>query len=233
MILSLQTQRVMAWCGLAFVAIFGGGMLIAGFVPPIPPDDSAAEVARHYQQNTNSIRLGCLLMLIGAGFTIPFFAVVTAQMRRIEGRLTALCLAQLLSGAVAVLVFSLPVLVFSVAAFRPDRDPASVQLLNDLGWFLFLMNFPSVTFQALVIAAAIFSDRNPEPVFPRWVGYAFIWVAISFVPGGLLTFFTTGPLAWDGLLSFWLAAVGFFGWMLVLFWATLRAVNRAPQEVPA
>jgi hypothetical protein len=33
-------------------------------------------------------------------------------------------------------------------------------------------------------------------------------------------------MAWDGLLAFWLAAVLFFSWILVLFWATLRAINR-------
>jgi hypothetical protein len=98
-------------------------------------------------------------------------------------------------------------------------------------------NLGTVTVQAVVIAVAIFSDHSPDPVFPRWVAYLNIWVAVGFLPGALLTYFKTGIVAWDGLLAFWLAAVLFFSWILVLFWATLRAVNReaALQEmgVPA
>jgi len=157
---------------------------------------------------------------------------VSAQMKRIESRFAPLSQAQLAAGAVAVLVFTIPVLIFSAAAFRPDRDPAVTEALNDLGWFFFLMNFPSVTVQALVVAVAVFTDRNPDPVFPRWLGYLLVWAAIAFVPGGLLTYFKTGPFAWNGLLAFWLAAVAFFGWFLVMIWATLRAIGRAP-DAPA
>lgn len=234
--MSATTQRVMAWCGAGLVMFFGAGMLIAGFVPPIPPDDTAAETARHYAENANAIRTGAILMLVGAAFAIPFFAAITMAMRRIRGRLDGLCLAQLLAGAVAVWVFTLPVLLFSVAAYRPaERDPEITQALNDLGWFLFLFNVWTVTFQALIIATAIFADRNPEPVFPRWVAYVNVWCAIAFIPGGFLTYFKTGPLAWDGILSFWLAAVFFFGWIVVLIWATQRAAAheaRALAPVP-
>jgi hypothetical protein len=222
----------MAWCGVAFCAVYGAGILIAGFLPPPSPNDNAAEISRFYAENAGRIRTGMLVMLLGAAFTIPFFAVLTIQMRRIHHRFDGLCLAQLIAGGVAVWVFTLPVIVFSVAAFRPGQDDNVTQMLNDLGWFLFVWNLGTVTCQAVIIAVAIFSDRNPEPVFPRWVAYLNVWVAIGFLPGGLLTYFKTGIVAWDGLLAFWLAAVLFFSWILVLFWATLRAINREAQIVP-
>lgn len=231
---NVATQRLMAWCGLAFVVVYGAGMLIAGFIPPVSPDDSAAEVSAFYAENAGRIRTGMIVMLVGAGFTIPFFGVLTMQFRRIEDRFTALVVAQLVAGGIAVWVFTLPVIVFSVAAFRPDQNPDITQTLNDLGWFLFVWNFATVTFQALIIAALILSDRRPDPVFPRWVAYLNIWVAIGFLPGALLTYFKTGALAWDGILAFWLAAALFFSWILVLFWATLRAVNsEARASAPA
>ncbi|MGQ0465089.1 MAG: DUF4386 family protein [Sporichthyaceae bacterium] len=225
-------QRAMAWCGMGFVVVFGAGLLVTGWVPPIPPDWTAEQTAAHYQENAGRIRTGCLLMLIGAGFTVPFWAAVSAQMKRIDSRFAVLAQAQLLAGAVAVLVFTIPVVIFSAAAFRPERDPVVTQALNDVGWFFFLFNFPSVTFQAIVIAVAVFSDRNPDPVFPRWLGYALVWSAIGFVPGGLLTYFKTGPFAWNGLFSWWVAAVAFFSWFLVMIWATLRAIARAPRPAP-
>ncbi|MGQ0624926.1 MAG: hypothetical protein ACT4PP_09825 [Sporichthyaceae bacterium] len=232
--MSTSTQRAMAWCGLGMVTFFGAGILVADFLPPISPDDTAAQVAARYAEDANRIRTGAILMLAGGGFAIPFFASITMAMRRIRGHLDVLCLAQLLAGAVAVLVVSVPALFFAVAAFRPDtQDPNVTQALNDVGWFLFLMNVWTVTFQSLVIAAAVLTDRNAEPVFPRWVGYVMVWCALAFIPGGFLAYFTTGPLAWDGLLSFWLAAVFFFSWILVLLWATLRAVaNEARAGAP-
>jgi hypothetical protein len=221
----------MAWCAVAFCAVYGTGILIAGFIPPPSPDDNAAEISRFYAENAGRIRTGTLLMMLGGATMIPFFAVLTVQMRRIQGRFDGLCLAQLVAGGIAVWVFTLPPIVFAVAAFRPGQDPNITQMLNDLGWFLFVWNLGTVTVQAIVIAVAIFADRaggtdGGEPVFPRWVAYLNVWVAIGFLPGALLTYFKTGIVAWDGLLAFWLAAVLFFSWILALFWATLRAINR-------
>jgi hypothetical protein len=226
---SAAVQRAMAWCGVAFCVVYGAGILIAGFIPPPSPDDNATEISQFFADNTGRIRTGTLLMMLGGATMIPFFAVLTLQMRRIHDRFDCLALAQLLAGGIAVWVFTLPPIVFAVAAFRPGQDENVTQALNDLGWFLFVWNLGTVTCQAIVIAIAIFSDRSPDPVFPRWVAYLNVWVAIGFLPGALLTYFKTGIVAWDGLLAFWLAAVMFFSWILVLFWATLRAVNREAQ----
>jgi hypothetical protein len=230
---SAGTQRVMAYSALAFCTVYGVGILIAGFIPPPSPDDNAAEISRFYAENTGRIRTGTLLMMLGGATMIPFFAVLTLQMRRIKGYFDGLCLAQLLAGGIAVWVFTLPPIIFAVAAFRPGQDENVTQMLNDLGWFLFVWNLGTVTVQAVVIAVAILSDRNNAPVFPRWVAYLNIWVAIGFLPGAMLTYFKTGIMAWDGLLAFWLAAVLFFSWILVLFWATLRAINNQTSGVPA
>ncbi|WP_019875332.1 hypothetical protein [Sporichthya polymorpha] len=236
--LSTTTQRGMTYCALAFCAVYGTGILLAGFVPPPSPNDSAEEISDFFASNTGRIRTGTLLMMLGGALMIPFFAVLTLQMRRIRGRFDGLALAQLVAGGIAVWVFTLPPIVFAVAAFRPGQNPDVTQMLNDLGWFLFVWNLGTVTCQAVVIAIAIFSDRGEhsgdgEPVFPRWVAYLNVWVAIGFLPGAALTYFKTGIFAWNGVLAFWLAAVLFFSWILVLFWSTLRAVNReAAQAVP-
>lgn len=46
-------------------------------------------------------------------------------------------------------------------------------------------------------------------MFPRWVGYANLWIAILYLPELLVFFFTTGPFAWDWLIGFWIPAVLF------------------------
>jgi len=52
-------------------------------------------------------------------------------------------------------------------------------------------------------------DKSPNPVFPRWCGYANGSIALVTVPDQMLFFFHRGPLAWDGLLGLWIPAVMF------------------------
>jgi hypothetical protein len=44
-------------------------------------------------------------------------------------------------------------------------------------------------------------------VFPRWVSYWAIFTGLSFLPITAMPFFKTGPLAWNGAITFW----GLFG----------------------
>ena len=225
-VLSRNTQLAMVWCGPIFMGLFFVGLLVAQFFPPIPPDHTAAEVAAQYRMHTNQIRTGCLLMMIACGFQLPFWSVISAQLIRIEGRYSPVCFANIAANAIGILAITIPVLIWSAAAFRPERNPDLISALNDLGWFPFLMPFPFITAQFILIAVAIFSDRNTPLVYPRWLGYLLLWCAIGFTPAGMLTYFKTGPLAWNGLLVFWLAVPLFGAAFIGLTWGTERAVRR-------
>ena len=48
----------------------------------------------------------------------------------------------------------------------------------------------------------------------------------AFVPGGLLTFFKTGPFAWDGLFVWWIPFVIFFAWYVLMFIVMVGVVKR-------
>jgi len=228
-------QLAMAWCGVVFVAVFFSGLVIAGFFPPIPPGHSAQDVARQYQEHTNQIRTGCVLMMTAVGFTIPFTAVVSTQLARIEGRWTPLCFGQLAAGTVGVVAATFPLFFFMAAAYRPDRDPAMTQMLNDIGWIPFIINWPPAVAQAGCALVAILADRRPDPIYPRWVGYFLLWCCVAFLPATLLLYFKSGVFAWNGLFCFWLAATFFGSFYLVMTWGTIRAVKRqfAPHGAEA
>ncbi|EHB55176.1 hypothetical protein MycrhDRAFT_2370 [Mycolicibacterium rhodesiae JS60] len=49
--------------------------------------------------------------------------------------------------------------------------------------------------QEVPIAVAILMDRSPNPVLPGWVGYANLWIPLTFLPALLAYFVTTGPVA--------------------------------------
>jgi hypothetical protein len=56
-------QRVCAVAGLICPLLFFGAFIAAGFIPPLAPSASAAQIAAHYQSHATGIRLGAGLML--------------------------------------------------------------------------------------------------------------------------------------------------------------------------
>ncbi|MGH8595934.1 MAG: hypothetical protein ACREXT_04670 [Gammaproteobacteria bacterium] len=232
--MNTRNQLLCAWSGIAFtIAFMVGFWIVAGFVPPPTPTATATEIAAMYQNNTWQIRTGLLLMMAASGLMSPFLAVISIQMKRMEGSPHILTYTQLSSGTVGVLFLIIPCLIWTTAAFRPERDPEMILLLNDFGWILFLLPFTSFVVQNFAIGLAILGDKNAEPVFPRWVGFFTFWVAILFLPGGLLTFFKTGPFAWHGLFAFWIPLNIFFAWYIVMVVYLRRGIIAQAQELPA
>lgn len=221
-----RTQLTCAWCGIPAIVLAIAGFLLAGFLPPPQASAHAREVAALYGGDTTAIRLGMLLAFVAFGFLGPFIAVITIQMLRIEGRNPVLAFTQLVSGGTVWVFLSVPVLLMTVAAFRPDRPPEIIQAINDLAWVLLVMPISPFVVQDVAIAVAVMKDRSPDPVFPRWVAYLNLWVAFVFLPAGLLTFFQTGAFAWHGLLSFWIPLAAFATWLIVMSVMAGRAVRQ-------
>jgi hypothetical protein len=223
-------QRVLAWSGVACVSLFFLAFLIAGFIPPLTPHMSAADVAGHYQDHTTGIRIAGVVMLISSMFYASFTAVISAQMRRIPGIHISATYTQLAAGAFACLTFLIPAMLFEVTAFRPDRDPLTTQTLNDMSWIFLVMPWPPFLVQNWAFAYAILTDPRERPLFPRWLAYLNLWAPIMFSPSVLLPFFKSGPFAWSGIFVIWIPAIVF----IVQFFANtamlLRAIRSEERE---
>ncbi|MGK2912946.1 MAG: hypothetical protein ACSLE5_00555 [Porticoccaceae bacterium] len=223
--MNTRSQLLCAWGGPAFVVVFTVGLwFVAHYLPPPSPTAGAQEIAALYRENTSQIRLGMFLMMACSALIAPFVAAIAVQMKRMETGTPVLTYAQLSSGTVGILFFILPAMIWTTAAFRPERDAELILLLNDLGWILFLMPFTSFVVQNIAIGTAILANKSEQQPFPRWTGYFNFWVAVLFVPGGLLTFFKTGPFAWNGLFVFWVPLVVFFLWYGVMFVLLRKAI---------
>ena len=222
-------QKMCAWGGPFCAAFLGVGLLMAGFVPPPSPELTPREIAEIYLTNANMIRAGMLLGLVGIAGYVALVGAISAQMRRMQGISRLPPDLQLGAGAIGVLTVMFPVMIFAVAAFRPERDPQMTQMLNDLGWLVIIPAFPTFLAQFMAIAFGTLQDKSPRPVFPRWAAYFNVWVGVLFVPGGFAYFFRSGPFAWNGLLAFWVAAGAFFVWLLVMSWLLLKAINDEAQ----
>lgn len=218
-------QRLFIWSGVAAIVLFFLGFILAGFIPPPSPSLPADLVVAHYQEHATGIRAGMVLMMISGMFVPPLVAVISMQMRRMTGAHPLLVYAQLSAGTLGAVFFIIAPIIFIAAAFRPERSAEITVTLNDLAWIMAVIPWSPAFIQNIIIALGIFADKSPAPVLPKWLGYLNVWVAISFIPGGLLAFFKTGPFAWNGIFVFWLAGTVFIIWFAAMIYALFKAVD--------
>lgn len=224
--MSPRLQRSFALCGPLFAILFFPGMLLSGLLPPPSPSDGAAQVASFWSDDPTAQRFGLMLCMIAAGFTGPFVAIISVYLKKVRGG-EAYSNLQLIGGATGFVAVVVPIMIFAAASFRPDERPEAItQAINDMAWLPFIMNYPPALLQCLAIGLAAFTDKSSDPIFPRWVGYYNLWTAFLFLPGGFAVFFKDGPLAWSGVLAFWVPAVLFGVWFLVMCVVLYRAIDR-------
>jgi hypothetical protein len=230
-----RLQVACVWSVVAFAVLFGiGCFVLAGFIPPPSPAASAQTIAHLYGSNTNAIRIGCLLMMLGTPFILSWGSAITVQVRRMEQGDPILTYMMVACDGFAVMNVALTVVFWAAAAFRPNDVSADVtRALNDLGWFLFDFQWPVFCVWFLCIATAIFRDRNVPPIFPRWVAYANISAAVLSAPYGLMLFFKVGPLSGRGVIGFFLPTVVTFAWLLVMSIVAIRAINAVDGDTNA
>jgi hypothetical protein len=222
-------QKTMAFSGAAFVLLLFPAMLMIGLLPPISPMRNADEIAQFWSTNTGLKRLGIVLLLAASGLQAPFGALIAVRIRQMEGgRYSALAYTELVGVGLAVMAIIMPCFFFAAASYRPERDPQITQALNDLGWLPFVMNWPAATIQCLAIGFAILGASRA--VWPRWLGYTNVWCAFIFAAGGLVVLFKDGVFAWNGLLAFWIVAVFFGSWFLIMSWQLWVSVGAQEED---
>ncbi len=223
-------QRICAISGIICPLLFFGAFVSAGFIPPLAPSSTAAEIASHYRDHATGIRLGAAIMLLSGAFYASYTAVISAQMHRIRAVHRAAVNTQTIAGAFGCLTFLVPAMFFAVTAFRPGRPDEWTLLLNDMSWIFLVMPWPPFMMQNFAFAFAILSDTDSTPVFPRWMAYVNIWAPITFTPGAILQFFKDGPFAWNGIFVFWiLASVFVIQFIVNVIWL-LKAISSEERQ---
>jgi hypothetical protein len=225
-----MSKRIQLWCvwagPLALVLYLIAFWGIAGFIPPPSPHWSAPHVAQFFQSNHTAIRIGQVGGLIASTLFFPYFAVISAQIWRVERPQPVLAMIQF-GGAVLLLVFfAVCGMLWLAATFRPELSASTVRTLNDLSWLIFVMVFPAYVLQMVCMAIAAFHDHGPGRVWPRWAGYFNLWIGISGMGGGLAVFFKHGPFAWNGLIGFYVPIAMFAIWICVTTYLLHTGISR-------
>jgi hypothetical protein len=216
-------QRLCIWVGLLFLPLFWLGLLVAGWFPPPTPDLTVAEVQQMFTADRTRIRIGVLILTSAAPLLAFYGAALSHQIRRNVGASSPLATVQTLVAACLILEFIIPQMIWQAGAFRAERSPELVQLCYDIGWLMYIGVVGTAMVQMVVCGIATLQDRRSDPLLPRWTGYVCFWSTIGIAAGAFCVFTRTGPIAWNGLIAFWLLAVAFFIWMLTMSWAMLRA----------
>jgi hypothetical protein len=201
------------------------GLVLMQFLPLPQPALSAERFAAFYRGNATGIVIGGILFQLAGTLWCAFAAVIAVQMKRMEGPSSPWAYTQMLAALMGFLPMLLAAIFFTAAAYRPERSAEAIQLLSDLAFITFIIPALLALVQLLAIGLATLGDRNPTPVFPRWLGYLTIWTAVLFTPGALIGLFKSGPFAWNGVLAFWLAAIAFGNWLNIMCWQLLKAIK--------
>ncbi|PQM44433.1 hypothetical protein C1Y40_05410 [Mycobacterium talmoniae] len=136
---NVKTQLISVWTA----PVFGVVYLIAflafpGFFPPMSPQLTAQQVADFYGAHTGAIRFSMITYDLCGVMLLPFFMVIVVQMKRMATQSHVFAYCYLTAAVSGATLFALSNIVFLVAAFRPERDPDLVLLLNDLAWMLLI-----------------------------------------------------------------------------------------------
>ena len=213
--------------GIIWISAF---FLFPGFVHPMSPTMSADDVAAFYRDNVARVRYSMILFnWFGVGL-IPTVILLAMQVRRMAHRTPILSYSLIACAGGPPALFLVANMFWLLAAFRPERAPELTQLFNDLAWVTFTILVPYLIAQSLLLALAIFWDRQEQPVFKPWVAYFNVLVAVALVPAAFGAMALDGPVAWDGFLSFWVKNVAVAVWIIMMGIVLGQTIRRQRVE---
>lgn len=210
---------------------FGIGFIgFAGMLPPPSPAWSAQEVTAFFNANLTGFRIGMLIAIFASSLLLPFYAVISEEMKKIEGDFPLLSRIQWGGAVVLTTFFQIIGLVWITASYRSEGNAEIIRTLNDYCWFVWSTLIPTYSLQYLCMAIAGFMDPRRSPLWPRWACYLNLWVAVTGGGGALAVFFKGGPFAWNGVIGFWIPVIVFALGMCVTAWLLYQRFRQEEIE---
>ena len=160
---------------------------------------------------------------------LPLFMVIVVQMKRMATQSHVFAYCYLTAAVSGATLFALADIFFLTAAFRPGRNPELVMLLNDMAWIIFIAPVGALVAMNLILAAASLSTTDPVRCSRAGSGYYSAGHRACHGPAVGAAIFRSGPLAWDGAVSFWLRNGSFALFVLVMFFVLRGVLHRRPS----
>lgn len=226
--LSIQSQRVILWWGVAFMVTFGlSWWFLLGMVPPPAPTLPAADVAAYYTAHASNILIGAVICSWVSACMVPYSLVIAFQLARIEQGKPVWSVLSFGSGCLMSMFLVFPPIIWGVIAFEPTRPAEITSALNQLANLTLVTTDQFYIFQMIAVwVVAMKAKPDPLSAFPRWLGWMNLWIAIIFEVGAPSFLFKTGPWAWNGLIVFWLPFTFYFLWQITMYVSMFGALKR-------
>jgi hypothetical protein len=227
-----KTWKVLAWTGPVFLAAFFllWGVL-ARNIPPFPPSATPDEVWQHYADLRLPIMIGMSVCLTMAAFYMSWSVAIARVMERIEGPGGVLSKLEMMGGTITCAPLMVACAIWLTAAHEIHNiDPGTAHLLYWMGWLLIDLAYFVTSLQIAAVSIVFMRDKREKKLVPDaviwwgWVTFASFFV-VSAIP-----FVTTGPLAFNGVISFWIAFFTWFFWIPSLSFFIIKAVDRIKAE---
>ncbi|RAY12527.1 hypothetical protein DPM19_25715 [Actinomadura craniellae] len=224
--------RLVYWLFAAFYTAMSVGVCLLGRATPPPrPDVTDLQVALWFDKHQLGIQVGFVFLLVIAGGAAVSNGIIGYFMKRMSsGKVLAYAYIAAM-GVGAIPGFHLLLICWLTATFRPDRDERVLHLLYDLGMLSYNGSLGCFTAAYAVLAIAILYDRNR--VFPKWFAYISIWQIVTEVVATQMWLFHSGALAWNGMITFYIAVVIFGLWVVCLLHLMRRAAGAETSRTPA
>jgi hypothetical protein len=204
---SHKIQVLCAWCGIAFVLVYGFTFIyLAHNYPPPDPSYTALElVDNYYLKYQSRIMLGqCLSAATGVLYMI-WCCQLSVQMWRREPA-PILSLLQLTGGLLTTWVVMFPPAMWAwCAAVAGTVDPKTIQMVHFNAWYLFDTTYMITTVEGIAVFLMVYFDKRKPALMPQWAGWLALIAALSFIPLTVVPYFKTGVFALNGYWNFHVA----------------------------
>jgi hypothetical protein len=219
--------RLCWWTTVGFYSLFGVIFVpLARVMPPPGPDMSTGEIVAFYADHATTMKIGFGILMVAIGGAAIASGLVAYEMTRMSVH-RVLAYAYIVSLSVGALPGCLLAAICCLTAtFRGDLDPQVTALLYDITFLSFVGSLGCFTTNYLIFAVAVLLDDNE--VFPKWMAYVTIWQIVTELLAAPVFIFRTGPLSWNGVISFWEGTALFGIYMMLL----IRLVRRNIQARP-
>jgi hypothetical protein len=206
--------------------------VLSHVLPPASPAWGAEKVAEYYREHTTGLRIGAIFGAVGGMAYAPFCAAIAWEVKRMT-RSSEAAYVQIIFGAITTLALASPWTIFGAASFRPERPAEITYALWDLAWLPLYLASGAFAVQFAFFAWAMLSDKRKRPTFPRWFAHYTVFTGIAQALGVLVLFDTSGPLAWNGVIAFWIPFVIFGAWTNLAVKYMTEALKAEPDDEPA
>jgi hypothetical protein len=226
------TWKILGWAGPAFLVLF---VALWGFLgrnmPPFSPNATPDEVKAHFSDLRLPLLIGMSVSLTITAFYMAWSVAIARVMERVEGPGGVLSKLEMMGGTITCAPIMTACMAWLTAAHEVHYlDAGVVHMLYWMGWLLFDLAYFVTSLQIAACSIVFMRDKRKKKLVPDAVSW-WGWVTFaSFFVVSAIPFVTTGPLAFNGVISFWVAFFTWFFWIPSLSYFVVKAVDRIKAE---